>query len=122
MDGNIMNFTIHEGVDFYCEFIIKEPGASIPKDITGATGVFVLSTIGNNPTETLRQSMSVIDGINGIIAVSLSSAQTSGLMSRVAFPEDGYLPVATYKAELQIQSNEPIAVYIPKVFVVDGGS
>ena len=117
-----MNFTIHEGQDFYCEFVIKEPGASIPKDVTGATGTFILSTIGHNPTETLRQSMAVVDGENGIMSVTLTSSQTTDLDSRVGFPEDGYLPVPTYKAELDIQADEPISVYIPKVFVVDGGS
>lgn len=116
-----MRFTIHEGKDFYCEFVIKEPGASVPMDVTGATGTFVLSTIGHNPKEVISKDMSVVDGINGIMSVSLDATETDGLMSRVAFPEDGYPPIPTYKAELNIHATEPISVFIPKVYVINQG-
>ena len=116
-----MRFTIPEGKDFYCEFVIKEPGSGTPMDVTDATGVFVLSTIGHNPNKVIDQSMAVVDGENGLMSVSLTSEQTTGLNGRVGFPEDGYLPVATYKAELNILANEPITVSIPKVYVTNQG-
>ena len=116
-----MRMTIHEGQPFYCEFVIKEPGASIPKDVTGASGTFVLSTLGHSPKKVLEQSMSVVDGPNGIMSVSLDTIQTTGLLARVGFMEDGYPPIPTYKAELNINANEPISVFVPKVYVVKQG-
>ena len=116
-----MNFTIAEGADFYCEFTIKEPGASVPMDVTDATGTFILSTIGHNSCIVITQPMAVVDGPNGLMSVSLTASQTSGLKSRVGFPEDGYLPVATYKALLDITAAEPINVLIPKVYITTGG-
>ena len=116
-----MNFTIAEGADFYCEFTIKEPGASIPMDVAGATGTFILSTIGIDTCVVITQPMTVVDGPNGLMSVSLTAEQTTGLESRVGFPEDGYLPVATYKALLDITATEPINVLIPKVYITSGG-
>ena len=116
-----MNFTILKDADFYCEFTIKEPGASIPMDVTEATGTFILSTIGINSCTVITQPMNVVDGPNGLMSVSLTAEQTSELESRVGFPEDGYLPIATYKALLDITAAEPVNVLIPKVYITSGG-
>ena len=48
-----MKFIIPKGVEFYCEFQIKEPGSSTPMDLTDSTGTFILSTIGPNVELTL---------------------------------------------------------------------
>ena len=117
----MMNFTIQEGSDFYCEFTVKEPGASVPMNISGATGTFTLSTIGHDNCIAITAPLNVVDGQNGVIAVSLTADQTKGLISRVGFPEDGYMPIPTYKAKLDIQADNPISVLIPKVFIAAGG-
>ena len=114
-----MRFTIPKNQDFYCEFEIKEPGASIPMDITGATGVFNLSTLGFTCVEAIKDAPMVIqDGINGIISVTLTADETKDLISEVAFAEDGYAPIATYKGRIDISDLiKPISVDIRQVYI-----
>ena len=116
-----MKYTIPKGRPFYCEFVIKEPGASVPLDITGATGKFTLSKIGKRPCLVLEKAMQVIDGKNGIIAVDLDVGDTIDLESAKGFPEDGYPLMATYSISLAIDAFQPINVTIPKVYISDEG-
>ena len=118
-----MRFVIPKGVEFYCEFDVKEPGSSTPMDLTGATGTFSLSTIGLDPNPTLTAvPLVVTDPDNGIVSVSLTAEQTSELVTRIGFAEDGYDIIPTYKAQLDIQAENPISVTIPKVYVNDSGA
>ncbi len=118
-----MKFEIPKGKSFYCEFVIKEPGSGTPMDVTDATGTFTLSSIGHNPCVAIAPvDMAVIDGVNGIMSVSLTSAQTADLISRRGFAEDGYPTIPTYRASLDIIASEPISVDIPKVYITDDGS
>ena len=114
-----MRFTIPKGQDFYCEFEIKEPGASIPMDITGGIGTFNLSTLGFTCTEAIKDAPMVIqDPVNGIISISLTADETKDLISEVSFAEDGYAPLATYKGRVDITNLEkPISVDIRQVFI-----
>ncbi len=118
-----MNFTIPKGQEFYCMFVIKEPGSGTPMDITGATGLFNLSTIGFGcEAEIVDAPMVVEDAINGEISVTLTSTQTASLLSRIGFAEDGYPPIATYKGRIDITgTTNPISVDIPKVFISNMG-
>ncbi len=115
----MMRFTISKNKEFYCKFQIKEPGSSIPMDITGATGLFTLSTIGIGCVSTIVDApMIVEDAINGEISVTLSAADTALLEGRIGFAEDGYPLIATYKARIDITGTaNPISVDIPKVYV-----
>ncbi len=118
-----MKFEIPKGKPFYCEFAIKEPGSSVPMDLTGATGTFTLITIGTDACIAIPATpMTVTDPTNGKMAVSLTSEQTDDLVSRRAFAEDGYPSIATYRAGLDITASEPIYVDIPKVYVLDDGA
>ncbi len=117
-----MRFIIPEGKPFYCEFTIKEPNESTPMDLSGSIGKFSLSTIGPSSCLVLNDiAMNIEDAVNGLISVSLSSSQTSGLVSRVGFAEDGYPMVPTYKASIYITGGEEVYVEIPKVYISDGG-
>lgn len=119
-----MRFTIPKGKEFYCEFLIKEPGSSTPMDLTGAAGTFSLSSIGPNAyPEIIDAPMAVSDAINGIISVTLDATETKDLVSDTGFAEDGYMPVATYKARLDVTGvTEPISVDIRQVYISDMGT
>ncbi len=116
-----MNFTIPKGQEFYCMFVIKEPGSGTPMNLIGATGLFNLSTIGFGcEAEIVDAAMAVEDAVNGEISITLTSTQTADLLSRIGFAEDGYPPVATYKGRIDITgTTNPISVDIPKVFISD---
>ena len=116
-----MKYIIPKGKDFYCEFTIKEPGASVPMDVTGMTGTFTLSEIGVNPCSVITTSIYVVDAQNGVIAVSLSAEDTNTLHGRKGLPEDGYMLIPTYSASLDLFKDNPINVVIPKVYVLDSG-
>jgi len=117
-----MRFTIPRGKPFYCEFVIKEPGANIPMNVTGATGVFTLVEYGYNGCIALDAlPMQVVDGMNGIMSINLIAEQTGGLLGDRGFKEDGYPLLPTYRAQLDIVANEPISVDIPKVYILDDG-
>ena len=116
-----MKYTIPRGEEFYCEFAIKEPLASVPMDVTGATGTFNLVRIGVNPCSVLEEPLAVVDGPNGIMSVSLTAVQTKDLTGRKGFMEDGYPLIATYTANLQIHASEEISVSILKVYIADSG-
>ena len=118
-----MKFVIPKGVDFYCEFQIKEPGSSTPMDLTDAVGTFILSTVGPNVELTLGPiAITIEDPDNGLISLSLTGAQTQDLISRRGFAEDGYPLIFTYKGQLDIQAENPISVCIPKVYINDSGA
>ena len=104
--------------------ISPEPGTSTPKDLTGYTGTFDLSTIGPNPVLTLDgKTLTVKDAVNGVVSLSLQTTDTDSLVSRRGFAEDGYPIVPTYKAELNLtDGSEPISVEIPKVYISDMGA
>lgn len=119
-----MQYTIPRGQEFYCEFVIKEPGSGTPMDMTGGSGVFNLSEIGVNPCLVLADvPMVVEDGINGVISVTLTAEQTAPLIGRRGFAEDGYPIIPTYRATLDMINAEalPINVEIPQVYISDGG-
>ena len=114
-----MKFTIPKNQEFYCKFQIKEPGSGTPMDITGAIGLFSLSSIGNSCVSELTDvPMAVEDAVNGEISVTLTVDQTANLEGRLGFAEDGYPLIATYKARIDITGiTNPISVDIPKVYV-----
>lgn len=128
-----MRFVIPKGEEFYCEFTIKEPGASIPMDLTGAAGTFKISTIGPNPCLILSDvPIVVVDPLNGLISITLTSEQTTLLDGRAGFAEDGYPIVPTYKGALDIiaQTQEvvdgpvidvPVYVEIPQIYISNFG-
>ncbi len=116
-----MMYIIPKGKDFYCEFTIKEPGTTIPMDVTGMTGTFTLYTTGVDPCVELVTSIFVVDGPNGKIGLNLSASSTDNLESRIGFAEDGYPLIPTYSASLDLMLNNPINVLIPKVYVLDDG-
>ena len=116
-----MKYIIPKGKDFYCEFIIKEPGAGVPMDVGGMTGTFTLSEIGIAPCVVLITNIFVVDAENGLIAINLSAEETSLLESRSGFAEDCYPLIATYSASLDLLLDQPINVLIPKVYVLDSG-
>ncbi len=117
-----MKYIIPRGKDFYCEFVIKEPGASIPMDVTGMTGSFTMSEIGVNPCSVLTTSITVQDGPNGIISISFTAAETSTLLGRKGFAEDGYALIPTYSGSLDLMLGDPINVMVPKIYILDDGS
>ncbi len=114
-----MKFTIPRGQEFYCEFQIKEPGSGTPMDITGAIGVFSLSSIGYSCTVELTDvPMVVEDAVNGKISITLDETQTANLEGQLGFAEDGYPLLPTYKARIDVTGiTTPISVDIPKVYV-----
>lgn len=118
-----MKFIIPQGKDFYCEFVVKEPGVSTPMDLVGATGTFDLFTLDATPCKVISDApITVTDGQNGTVAISLTSTQTADLEGRRGFAEDGYPPIATYKGSLTIQADNPIYVEIPQVYVSESGA
>ena len=122
-----MRFVINKGKIFECEFVIKQPGASVPLDINGATGTFTLSTIGHNSCVALEEiDLTIADelaGQNGKFTLTLSALQTSTLNGAKAFAEDGYPLIATYSGTLDITHPEEgkIFVDILKIYVRDSG-
>ena len=116
-----MKYIIPRGKDFYCEFVIKEPGASVPMDVTGMTGTFTMSEIGMNPCTVLTTTVSVKDGPNGIVSISLTALETTKLMGRKGFAEDGYSLIPTYSGSLDLMLTQPINVVIPKIYILDDG-
>jgi len=116
---------IVEGKQFEAIFVIKQPGSETPLDLTGSTGTFTMSTTGENPCKVIdNKAMTLYDAINGKFKITLSSEETTGLDSDVAFEEDGFPLAATYKAYLDITSPDygQIFVRIPQIYVEDGGS
>ena len=122
-----MRFIIHEGKEFSCEFVIKQPGASVPLDITGSTGAFTLATIGPNSLHRVgpvdMTINSELDGQNGIFTLILTAEQTTGLIGDKAFAEDGYPLIPTHTAALDIVHPEEgnIFVDIAKIYVKNIG-
>ena len=118
-----MKFTIPRGQEFYCEFVIKEPNSGTPMDLTGAIGLFNLSTSGLSSIEVIvDHPMTIVDAVNGLIAVRLSADQTADLIPKIGFGEDGFPLLSNYKSRLDIIASEPISVDIPKVYISDMGS
>jgi len=117
-----MKYIIPRGKDFYCEFVIKEPGATTPMDVTGMTGTFTLSEIGVNPCTVLTAQIAVKDGINGIVSINLSATETNLLTGRKGFAEDGYALIPTYSGSLSLMKGHPIDIVIPKIYVLDDGA
>jgi hypothetical protein len=117
-----MKYIIPKGKEFYCEFTIKEPGASVPMDVTGMTGGFTLSKIGVNPCVVLTTPISIVDPLNGLISITLTSNETAALNGRKGFPEDGYALIPTYSGSLDLMKDYPINVLIPKIYVLDDGT
>ena len=122
-----MRFVINRGQPFTCEFVIKQPGASVPLDITGSTGTFTLATIGPNSCITIPATpMTITDenaAQNGIFTLNLTAAQTEDLLGDKGFMEDGYPLIATNTGSLDITHPEEgqIFVDIAKVYVRDIG-
>ena len=116
-----MKYIIPRGKEFYCEFVIKEPGASVPMDVTGMTGTFTMSKIGVNPCAVLTTSVTVKDAINGIVSITLSAVETDSLLGRKGFAEDGYALMPTYSGSLDLVKDYPINVVIPKIYILDDG-
>ena len=117
-----MRYIIPKGKEFYCEFSIKEPGASVPMDVTGMTGEFTLSKIGINPCTVLTTSISVVDPLNGLISITLGASETATLEGRKGFAEDGYALIPTYSGSLSLMKGHPIDIVIPKIYVLDDGA
>ena len=147
-----MRYIIPRGKEFYCEFVIKEPGASIPMDVAGMTGEFTLSKIGVHPCRVLTVPISVVDdstgtptppghipppggtppgtipppsqpaGKNGLISISLTAAQTDVLIGCKGFAEDGYSLISTYSGSLSLMKDYPIDIVIPKIYILDDGT
>lgn len=120
-------FTINEGLPFKTVFILKEPRSTTPLDLTGSTGTFNLSSLGESSCKVLEGiEMTIeeeLDAINGRFTLTLTAEQTSGLGTKLAFEEDGYPTLPTYKARLDITSPDYglIYVYIPKIYIVQDG-
>ncbi len=123
-----MRFVINEGQEFTCEFVIKQPGASVPLDITGATGTFTMSTNGPISCEVISATPLVIEnelnGQNGIFTLTLTAEQTTGLQGDKGFAEDGYPLIATHTGALDIQHpiEGEIFVDIAKIYVKNLGA
>ncbi len=128
-----MKFTIPKGEEFYCEITVKQPGASVPMDLTGATGDFSLYSAGYNACMAIDHKAVVIENPdNGLISITLTAEETSTLTSRIAFGEDGYPTLPTYKGEIHLENipdsldthkqPDQIFVEIPRVYVTDKGS
>jgi hypothetical protein len=117
-----MKYIIPRGEEFYCEFSVKEPGASIPMDVTGMTGEFILSKIGNDPCVVLTSPISVVNGPNGLISITLTADETKSLTGRKGFAEDGYALIATYSGALDLMLTQPINILIPKIYILDSGT
>jgi len=117
-----MKYIITRGKNFYCEFVIKEPGEGVPMDVTGMTGTFSMTEIGNKPCTVLSTGVSVVDGINGIISITLTASQTASLLGRKGFAEDGYPLIATYSGSLDLMLSHPINVLILKIYILDDGT
>ena len=117
-----MKFIIPKGQEFYCEFTVKEPGANVPMDLSNAVGHFTLSTLGLDPCVVLDGlPLDFPDPVNGIASIFLLPEQTENLVTKIGFAEDGYPPMPTYKASLNIVASEPVFVEIPKIYVSDRG-
>lgn len=115
-------YIIPKGREFYCEFVIKEPGASTPMDLTGATGTFTLTTASKSPCKVLERQLDVKDGLNGIMSLTLSADDTKLLNGRTGFAEDGYPLIPTYAGSLYIETEEhPIDVLIERIYVLEEG-
>ena len=118
-----MRFIIPRGKSFYSEFTVKEPGASVPRDLTGYTGYFNMSSIGINSCLVLSDVLlELVDPLNGVVSLTLNELQTKDLIGRSGFAEDGYPNVPTYKASLYLVGGDEIYVEIPKVYISDGGT
>ena len=118
-------FTIYEGRAFNCVFPIKQPDSPTPMDLTGASATFTLSTIDSPVCVALNKiPMSIYgDAVNGKFALSLTSEQTTGLVTKNGFEEDKYQTMATYKVVIEI--NHPtygqIFARIPAVYIESMG-
>ena len=120
-----MKFTIYVGRAFTCVFPVKQPDSPTPMDITGSTATFTLSTNGLQSCMVLSKvPMTIYDALNGKFQLGLTVDQTTGLIDKVAFEEDGFPTMATYKALIEIQHPVygPIKANIPKVYVEDMGT
>ena len=120
-----MKFVIPQGRAFECIFPVKEPNSPTPMDLTGASGTFTLSTIGNQPCVVLDKiPMTVYDALNGKFKLNLTAEQTEDLVGSKAAEEDGYPLSATYVALLEINQAEygQIFANIPQVYIYETGS
>jgi len=122
-----MKFVINRGQPFECQFVIKQPGASVPLNINGATGFFTLSSIGHNACIAIEDVVLTIAdetaGLNGKFDLVLTAEQTSDLIGAKAFAEDGYPLIATYSGTIDIIHPEEgqILVDILRIYVRDSG-
>jgi len=117
-----MKYIISRGKDFYCEFVIKEPGVDTPMNVSGMTGTFSMTETGPNPCNILTTGINVVDGPNGIISINLTANQTTPLLGKKGFAEDGYPLIATYTGSLDLMLGNPINVLIPKIYILDDGT
>ena len=120
-----MKLEIVKGLDYTCSLVIKEDGANTGLPLAvGDTAKIMISTSGENSSIVIDWiSMTQNDPENGKFQVTIPSASTALLESKVGFAEDKYNTIGNYQAIFDtVTSAQGHKTYvIDSVYVKDVG-
>lgn len=120
MSCDVAKFTITKGLDNTFVFTIKADGSTLPMTIVEGTDTFTasLKTLSDGSTA-LSKSLTVTDAANGKVTLTITSAETSSLVSDKGTKADRYYLRPVYKLVIDCNTvnNGDFIAKVPEVYV-----
>lgn len=119
MSCDVAKFTITKGLDNNFVFTIKADGSTLPMTITG-TDTFTAHLINlEDGTTALTKSLVVTDATNGKASLTITSAETTPLVSDKGTKADRYYLRPVYKLviDCNTENNGDFIAKVPEVYV-----
>lgn len=119
MSCNVNKFTITKGLDNTFVFTFKADGTTLPLDIqVGDTFDATMYTLSEG-TAVLSKALTVTDAVNGKTSLTITSAETSTLVSDRGSKTDRYYIRPTYKLVIDCSTanNGDFLAKVPEVYV-----
>ena len=119
MSCDVAKFTITKGLDNNFVFTIKADGSTLPMEIQGSdTFVAHLVKLSDNTT-VLTKPLVVTDALSGKTSLTITSAETSSLVSDKGSKADLYYARPVYKLVIDCSTvnNGDFIAKVPEVYV-----
>lgn len=120
MSCDVAKFTITKGLDNNFVFTIKADGSTLPMIIDEVSDTFnaYLITLSDNST-VLTKPLVVADALNGKVSLTITSSETTSLVSDKGTKADRYYLRPVYKLviECNTTNNGDFIAKVPEVYV-----
>lgn len=119
MSCDVAKFTITKGLDNTFVFTIKADGSTLPMEIEG-TDTFEAQLVKlSDGTTALSKPLAVTDALSGKASLTITSAETSSLVSDKGTKTDRYYLRPTYKLVIDCATvnNGDFIAKVPEVYV-----